>query len=81
MVLSYYVAEIIFPVASIRNKSHQDERFMLNYYFFLCSVFFLNDKRMFLIIIISLQFVYLRDNLLSTLEGVEILTRVKVCYL
>lgn len=29
---------------------------------------------------LSRQFVYLRDNLLSTLEGVEILTRVKVLY-
>jgi hypothetical protein len=26
------------------------------------------------------QFVYLRDNLLSTLEGIEILKRVKVCF-
>lgn len=28
-----------------------------------------------------LQFVYLRDNLLSSLEGIEILKRVKVCFL
>lgn len=28
-----------------------------------------------------LQFVYLRDNLLSSVEGIEILKRVKVCFL
>lgn len=28
-----------------------------------------------------LQFVYLRDNLLSVLDGIEILTRVKVSFL
>lgn len=32
-------------------------------------------------LVIFLQFVYLRDNLLSSLEGVEILKCVKVCFL
>lgn len=56
-------------------------KFLPLFYQFKYEYYFIREKESqnFMNTLFSLQFVYLRDNLLSTLDGIEVLKRVKVC--
>lgn len=56
-------------------------KFLPLFYQFKYEYYFIREKESqnFMNTLFSSQFVYLRDNLLSTLDGIEVLKRVKVC--